>query len=214
MISKLHKLTKELWWAVVAGGAVSIIFGLVIMLWPQTTLNIFIYLFSIFVLAVSVIVLGQAFVNIKVDRLWWMSMLFAICGICIGLYIIINPNVAMGFIAVLLSVYIFCQSLMDLMVASYSDDHQAKTPVVIAGIIGIIFGFVVLFQPQLATTALVWVIGLYIFAHGVVAEYYAVKVRSCVKKISKAMEIPEVEVVDEPVKKSKATRAKTTKKSK
>ena len=104
-------------------------------------------------------------------------MLFAICGISIGVFILVNPGVAQAFLAVLMAVYIFSQSVLDLAIASYSDDKQTKTPVVIMGILGIIFGFMVLLYPKLATEALVWVIGLYVVAHGVIIEYYAIKVR-------------------------------------
>lgn len=185
MLSNIRKMTSQLWGAIVAGGIVSILVGLATMLWPHQILSIFIYLFSIFVIIVSVIVLGQAFSNIATDRLWWMSMLFSICGICIGVFILANPAVAQGLIAVLLAIYIFSQALMDLIVASYTDDPRTKTPVLATGIIGILFGFVVLFYPRLSTEALVWVIGLYILAHGILVEYYSIKTRRTVKRITK-----------------------------
>ena len=115
-------------------------------------------------------------------------MLFAICGISIGVFILVNPGVAQAFLAVLMAVYIFSQSVLDLAIASYSDDKQTKTPVVIMGILGIIFGFMVLLYPKLATEALVWVIGLYVVAHGVIIECYAIKVRRQAKALGDAIE--------------------------
>ncbi|MDO4271516.1 MAG: DUF308 domain-containing protein [Candidatus Saccharibacteria bacterium] len=218
MISSIRKITKELWWAAVTTGLVSIVFGLAAMLWPRSVLNIFIYLFSIIVLVVSVVVLGQTLVNLKSNRLWWLSMLFAICGISVGLYIMINPKVASDIIAILLSVYIFSQSLLDLVMASYSDDNKAKTPVVISGIAGVIFGFIVILMPSLATEALVWVVGLYILAHGLFIEYYSFKTRRQVKELSKRIkdafddnDIKEAEIVDKPKAKKTAKKAKASK---
>ena len=219
MISNIRKITKQLWGAIVAGGLLSIIFGLATMLWPHAILSIFIYLFGIFVLVVSVVVLGRIFSNIGNDRLWWLSMLFAICGISLGLFVIVNPGVAQAFLAVLLAIYIFTQSLIDLVVASYSDDTRTRTPMIITGIVGVIFGFLVLFQPQLSTEALVWVIGLYILVHGIVTEYYAIRVRRSVKNLGKALrdtfddltdDIPEAEVVKSSRKSRKSASKKST----
>lgn len=186
MSSSIAKFAKGIWWGITASGLVSIVFGVAAMVAPRTVLSIFIYAFSVFILVTSAIVLGQSINSIRSDRLWWLSMLFAICGISIGLYILINPTVAQAFIAVLLAVYIFSQSLLDLIAASYSDDSKARTPVIAVGIIGVIMGFVVLFQPKLATEAMVWTIGLYILVHGLVTEYYAIKVRSEVGKVAKS----------------------------
>lgn len=187
MLPKIKQVTKELWWAAVVSGIISIIFGIVAIAWPDRTLNAFIYLFSIFVITVAVVVLAQAFTNINVDRLWWLSMLFAICGISIGVFIMVNPDAAKAFLAVILAIYIFTQSILDLIVASYSDDSQSKTPLVAIGIIGLVFGFIVLFRPVLATNAMVWVIGLYVLAHGIFTEYYAFKVHSSVTRIAKGV---------------------------
>lgn len=205
MMTDIQKIIKKLWTTVAIGGAASIIFGLIAMLWPHLTLSFFIYLFSAFVLIISVIVLGQSFTNIRVDRLWWLSMLFAVCGISIGIFILVNPEVAQAFLAVLLAVYIFSQSILDLVVASYSDDRSTKTPVIVVGILGIIFGFMVLLYPRLATEAMVWVIGLYILVHGVIIEYYAIRVRRQAKQLRDAVATPST---------GKTKKAKSTKKGK
>lgn len=196
MINTIQQIVKQLWITAVASGAISIVFGLIAMIWPDLTLSFFIYLFSIFVLVVSVIVLGQSFTNIKIDPLWWLSMLFAICGISIGVFIIVNPDVAKAFLAVLLSVYIFSQSILDLIIASYSDDKTTKTPVVIMGILGIVFGFMVLLYPALATTAMVWVIGLFILVHGLAIEFYAFRARRYVFELVDAIKEASTDIND------------------
>lgn len=220
MISQIRKITGQLWGAIVAGGLISILFGLATMLWPHTVLSIFIYIFSAFVIIVSVVVLGRAVSEINDDRLWWLSMLFAICGISVGIYITMNPEIAQGLIAVLLAIYIFTQSLMDLIVASYTDDPQSKTPMLATGVIGVVFGFMVLFNPMLATDAMVWVIGLYILIHGVLVEYCSIRIRHSVKQVARDVhstiddvqgDIEEAQIVN---KKSKHTAKKPTAKKK
>lgn len=206
-MTDIQKTIRKLWSTVAVGGVAGIIFGLIAMLWPHLTLSFFIYLFSIFILVVSVIVLGQSFTNIQANRLWWLSMIFAICGISIGLFILLNPSVAQAVLAILLAVYIFSQSLLDLVVASYSDDRNTKAPVIIIGILGVIFGFIVLLYPRLATEAMVWVVGLYVLVHSIVIEYYAFRVRSQAKQLHEAI----VSTSGHKTKKTKSTHKKTSK---
>ena len=182
-----QSIFKKLWSIISIGGIIGILFGLSAIIWPSTVLSIFIYLFSAVILAISIVVLGQALANIRVDGLWWLSMIFAICGISVALFIILNPRYVEGIIAVLFAVYIFSQSLMDIVAASYSDDKGARTPTVILGIISIILGFAVLFYPKLATTTLMWVIGVYALAHGIIIEYCTIRARRQLANMDQAL---------------------------
>lgn len=216
MAENIEKLTKKIWSGVSISGAIGIVFGLITVLWPSQTTTFFIYLFSILVLIASVVALGQAFSSINTNRLWWLTMLFAVCGISLGLYIMVNPNSAKGFMAVLLAIYIFSQSLLDLVAASYSDDQRMKTPVIIIGILGVIFGFLVLLYPTLAADTMVWVVGLYILAHSISIEIFSYRAYRAIKGVKKAIKaslLNEDEVDDEETDKAKSAKKAKVKKS-
>lgn len=212
MLSQVKQVAKQVWWAAVIGGAVSIIFGIIAIAQPGRTLNAFIYLFSLFVIAVSVVNLAQSFADIKNNDRWWLSMIFAVCGISIGVFLMTNPEATKAFIGAIIAIYIFVQSLLDLIVASYSDDSESKSPMIAIGIIGLLFGFLVLFRPSLASEATMWVIGLYVLVHGLFTEYYAFKIRSGVKRVAK--DITEaLNLGDEDEESAKPTKKKTTRKA-
>lgn len=183
VIDDIHRIANKLWWTVIASGIVGILFGLASMIWPHLVITSFIYLFSLFVIAVSIVGLAQSLANIKIDPLWWLSVLFTICGVSIGVFVILNPDIAKGFLAVLLAIFIFSQALLDLIVASYTESREDKFPLIAIGIIGVVFGFVVLMQPRLATEAMMWVIGLYILIHGAAAVAYALRIKFALKEI-------------------------------
>ena len=185
MLAKLRKIAKSLWLLVATSGLVSIVVGLVAMIRPQLVLSVFIYLFGVLVLLISAIILGKSL--LKKDNLWWTSMIFAVCGISIGTMVLANPIVAQAFIAAILAIYIFIQSLLGLIATSYSEDNESKPLVTTIGIIGVILGFLVLFQPRLATTGMMWIVGIYIFAYGLVAEYYAIRTYRKTKTLRQAI---------------------------
>ncbi len=187
MLAKLRKIAKSLWLLVATSGLVSIVVGLVAMIRPQLVLSVFIYLFGVLVLLISAIILGKSLLSVKKDNLWWTSMIFAVCGISIGTMVLANPIVAQAFIAAILAIYIFIQSLLGLIATSYSEDNESKPLVTTIGIIGVILGFLVLFQPRLATTGMMWIVGIYIFAYGLVAEYYAIRTYHKTKTLRQAI---------------------------
>lgn len=187
MKSSLKKFTKSIWWAIATGGAVSIIFGLIALIWPNFILSFFIYVFSFLVLAISAIILGRSLTNIGIDRLWWLSMLFSICGISFGLFIMVDQEATKLLLSVTLAIYIFSESLLDLVAASYTNDQRSRLPILVAGITGILVGFLVLIAPHETIESLIRIIGIYIIVHGAITEYYAIRVRNEFKEISRSI---------------------------
>ena len=166
--TKTKRITKKIWWSMVLGGIASIIFGLIAMFWPGMTLSVLIWMFGIFVIAMGVVWAFQGFTHINKDPLWWLAGLFGVLAIAVGIYLIGNSTIAIKLFAVLLTIYIFAQSLLDLIAASYSERND-KWIWIMIGILGVILGLVIIFNPTSASLAFVWVLGLYALIHGMAA---------------------------------------------
>ena len=177
---RLKQITKRIWWATILSGITSIIFGLIAVCWPGLTLGAIIVIFGIFIIAIGVFWLSAALTQIKSHPLWWLMAVFGALVFGVGIYLLMNPETAARLIAVLLMIYIFAQSLLDLVTASYSQ-QSSKWLLIATGILGIILGFVVMFNPILATVALIWVLGLYALIRGAIATVYALMIRKKLK---------------------------------
>lgn len=183
--NRLKNLTKEIWWLVLLTGIAGILFGLITIIWPGLTLEIFLYVVAFFVILVGAISVVRAFANIKVDPLWWLTLLFGVLGIAIGIYLLCNPAVAFTIFVILLAVYVFAQSLLDLVIASYAGKNDSKWLWILTGVLGIIFGIVVLFFPESASVAFILVLGIYALIHGAIAIAFAISSHGTVKKLTK-----------------------------
>ncbi len=183
LITRTKHVASSVWWAVVFSGAIGILFGVASLLSPEVILNLFVYAFAAFAIVMSLIALAQSVTNVRLDPLWWLSSLIALCGISVGVYIMFNPTLMHSFLGILLAVFIFMQALLDLIMASYAEASTDKTVTVFMGIAGLLAGFIVLLQPQLAAQATVWVIGAYILVHGVIIEIYAFRIRDDIKTL-------------------------------
>lgn len=185
MFDKKLSITKEVWWLVLITGIVSTLFGLVALFWPKLTLATLVYMYAMFVVVIGAFSLFESLASIKKDPLWWLMTLFAVFNIIIGVFLLRNPLVAATIFVVLLAIFIFVQSIIDLVVASYAGKGDNRWIWVMTGVFGIIMGFVMLFYPLAASVAFVWVLGVYTLVHGIVAIAFAVQTKGAVKKLAK-----------------------------
>lgn len=183
MFSKEMTITKEVWWLMLLTGIISVLFGFVALFWPKLTLGVLVYMYAIFVVIAGAVTLFQSLASIKKDPLWWLMLLFALFNLGIGVFLFRNPQVTAAIFVILLSVFVFVQSIIDLVVASYTKKGDGRWLWIVTGIFGLIAGFVILFYPLAATVAFVWVLGIYALVHGIVAVAYAFQTRKELKKL-------------------------------
>jgi len=179
--TKTKRMTKKIWWSLVLGGSASIVFGLFAMFWPDKTLSVLTWVFGIFVIAMGALWAYQGLTHMKTDRLWWLSALFGALAVSVGIYSIASPTIVITLFTVLLTIYIFAQSLLDLVIASYSE-RSDKWIWVMIGALGIVLGLVIIFNPLSASMAFVWVLGLYALIHGMAAIASAMMAKDQFKK--------------------------------
>lgn len=177
---------QNIWWAVVSTGVIAIIFGLMTIIWPRITLGILILIFGICVIVAGIVNLIKALDNIKTDRLWWLTLVFSLICIGLGIYLLVYPPATIALFVILLAIFLFAQSFFDFVVASYSEGSD-KWLWVVTGLVGVVFGFVILFNPAVASLAFVWALGAYALVHGAVSLFYAFRIRAKVKKTLKAI---------------------------
>lgn len=185
LLSKEKKIAKEMWWLMVLTSIVSIIFGLVALFWPGLTLATLIFTYAIFVIVAGAVALFESVMNIKKDPLWWLALLFALFNIIVGVYLVRNPLVAGAVFVLFLALYVFVQSIIDLVVASYATKEEGRWLWVVTGILGLVAGFTIFMFPVTSSIAFVWVLGAYTLVHGVVGFGYAMQIRGEVKKLKK-----------------------------
>ena len=183
MFDKTKKLTKQIWWVILLTGVAGILFGALTLFLPGITLVTLIYMLAIFVVISGAIGLFEAISNIKKDRLWWLTLVFALVGISVGVYLARNPMTTASIFVILVSLLILVRSIFDLVVASYMDKKDGRWLWIIPGILGIIAAGAIVLYPVAASLAFIWVLGLYALIHGVMTVGFAMQIRKDVKKL-------------------------------
>lgn len=182
--SKLRQVTKDLWWSILLTGILSIIFGILTIVWPQLTQDVLVVMFALLMFVIGVVAFVKSFASIDTDPLWWLSLLISIVLIGGGIYLFCNPGMAFAAFIIFLGVFVIIQGLTDLIVASYTKQQGGRWVWILTGVLSLIFGVLVFFYPVSSALAFVWVLGLYALIRGIMEVAFAAQIYGKVKKIT------------------------------
>lgn len=178
MFQKAQKVIDNLWWMFVLQGILTIIFGLVALFLPGVTLVTLVYLAAIYILALSAVVLVQALLRLSKDSAWWFLGLIGVVGVGVGLYLMSNPQVAIGTFLGIVGLLLLLRGIFDLFLSAYMiKSRDGRILWAISGVVGIIASIVIWRYPVQTGVAFIWVLGLYALIAGIVSLTYAYRAR-------------------------------------
>ncbi len=166
--------SSSAWWVVLLYGILSIIVGLLFLVYPLSTLSAFVFVLGIYWLVTGIITLIHMFQ----DRTAWGWKLFSgALGILAGLLVISRPLWAT---IVVPTVYVIIIAIWGIIMGIFMLIAAFKGAGWGAGIMGalaIFLGIVLLGNPLIAATALPFVFGAFALAGGIVSLIAAFKMR-------------------------------------
>jgi uncharacterized membrane protein HdeD (DUF308 family) len=169
-------------------GVIAILFGIAALFWPDLTAKTFIYIFSAFVLVSGVATLIGGFTNLYGAHRSVMTRIFTVLlgafEIGVGVYLIRHPLVSFGALIVLIGFVLIIRGIVEAIEVLFEDasgSHKVFT--VIAGIVSVIVGIIMLFQPAAGGLAFVWLLGLYALITGPLLIALALALRSEADKL-------------------------------
>jgi uncharacterized membrane protein HdeD (DUF308 family) len=160
-------------------GLLNIILGLVAVTWPGLTLYILILIFAINILIVGMFAIFEPLFD-KRNQHSVLTALLGILGVILGIFLIARPEIAAGVVVLLIAIWALCFG-----VVASNEKIKGSWFLILTGIISLIFGVYMLFNPLAGALALVWVIGLYAILSGIILVAASFFVKSKAKKTKK-----------------------------
>ena len=164
MEAEMSNLTGGL----VLRGVIAILFGVAAVFWPGLTLVTLVYLFSTFVL-----IGGLIDIVVGIGRLGGglstriLTLLLGLVQIGVGVYLLRHVHVAFATIILLIGFTLIIRGIVEIVEGLFEDGPATyRTVMVLIGLLALIVGVVVLFQPAASGVAFVWVLGLYSLVTG------------------------------------------------
>lgn len=168
------------------GGAASIVFGAVVLLWPGISLVALTALFGAFAFVYGAFAVGAGLTLLAHKSTEWVPyVLGGAAGILLGVITLLQPGVTLLVLTYLIAAWAFVIGVVEIMGAI---DLRGTVPgtawMAIGGAMSIVFGALVAIWPGAGLMAILWLVGFYAILGGIlrlVASYQIHQFHSGVK---------------------------------
>lgn len=173
----LHGLAKN-WWALLLRGIASIVFGVLAFAWPGITILSLVILYGAYALVDGAFALYAAISgNGGAGSRWWLAIV-GIAGILAGLYAFFLPGAAALILLTLIAAWAVVSGVFEIVGAiRLRKEIDNEWMLILHGVLTVLFGVVLFAMPGAGAIAMIWVIGAYAIAAGVILSALAFRLK-------------------------------------
>lgn len=168
-------------WALGLWGALSVIFGVLILAWPGITLKVFLIVLGVYLIATGLVVTIGSLTN-RNGR-WIGGTLIGLLSVIAGLYVFSNPTISGLAVLTVIAIWSIAVGMLEIVAGL---EGQNDWWLVFSGAVLTLFGLYIFANPGGGALVLVWLIGLSTIASGIALAVAAFKANDLNKKLSKA----------------------------
>src|SRR5213083_3795277 len=175
----LIETLKRHWWVPVIRGIAAIVFGIIAFVYPGLTIATLVLFFGAWVLLDGIFRIVGAIGHRASDPDWGWHLVIGILGIVVGLLTFHAPQIT----ALALIIYIAAWALMigatEIAIAiKMRREIKGEWFLILMGLCSIVFAVMLLWNPLPGALALVWLIGSYAIAFGILGIILGFRLRS------------------------------------
>jgi uncharacterized membrane protein HdeD (DUF308 family) len=172
----LHGAMYGPWWSVALHGILLIGFGAMALAWPDITLAVLIALFGVFVLVDGVVAAIAEVVTRSERERWWLTFLGDLFAIGIGIAVFVWPEITALALLYLIAAWALVIGLFAVFLPLvYRRKFGHAWPYVLGGLVSIAVAIALFAYPAEGALALVWLIGIYAIALGLIVTAFGVR---------------------------------------
>ena len=167
------------WWALALRGAIAILFGLAALLRPEIALQALILLFGAYALVDGVFAIVGIFGGTRGGTPRWLLLIEGIAGILAGLIAFMLPGLTALLLLYLIAAWAIITGIFEIATAiRLRREIRGEWALILGGALSVLFGVIlIVVSPFAAILSLVWLIGVYAVAFGILMLITAFQVR-------------------------------------
>jgi uncharacterized membrane protein HdeD (DUF308 family) len=159
-------------------GAIAILFGLAALLRPGIALEALILLFGAYALVDGVFSIVGVFGGTRGGTPRWLLFLEGVVSILAGLIALIFPGLTAVALLYLVAAWAVVTGLAQIATAiRLRQEIRGEWALILGGIISVLFGLILAVLPAVGILSLIWLVGAYAVAFGVLLLITALQVR-------------------------------------
>jgi uncharacterized membrane protein HdeD (DUF308 family) len=168
----------EYWWAIALRAGVAIILGIIAFALPGITLTAIVLLFGFYAVIDGVLALIAAVREIRNHGHWGVMLLEGIIGIAAGVIVLLWPGIGALALTLIVAAWALATGVLEIIMAvRLRRVISGEWLLVLSGVLSIALGVVVALFPGVGALALIWWMGAYALAYGVVMLTLALRIR-------------------------------------
>ena len=182
--TELQALTKG-WWIMLLRGLAAVAFGVLAFAWPGLTLLTLIILFAVYALVDGLFALFSIFGSRDHGVSAWWLLLVGLAGIAAAAITYFWPGITALMLVMIIGAWAFAHGIFEIVAAfQVRKDFEDWWILALSGVISVIFGGLLLFNPGAGALALVWLIGLYAVIFGILLIILSFRLKSVHSRLS------------------------------
>lgn len=151
------------------GAIASIIMGLVLLIWPDRTLTLIAALIGVWLCLVGIVRIVEAFLTKGLaGRARLLTALIGLLYLVIGIICLSNLLGSITLLAAVIGVVWVVGGAIEMITALSRRSGWSKANGLLLGLLSMVAGFVLLIWPDRSLTVLVWILGLWLLAIGII----------------------------------------------
>jgi len=177
------------WWLFALRGFLTVIFGLLALIWPRQAMPGMVVIFGAFVLADGIFGLLAGFGTMGSNERWWMALLQGVAGVIVGSMALMSLDKSAPALAYFIAACVVITGVIELVAAmQLKRAIPGEWSMIYCAALSILLGILLFIVPSAGTQGLVWVIGLFAFVLGILLIIVALRIRGLQPEIEAAVQ--------------------------
>jgi uncharacterized membrane protein HdeD (DUF308 family) len=177
MFTKLTQLFRN-WWHFAVRGVLAIVFGVFALIWPDSTMLALVLLFGAFALADGFFAVATGIAARGYFERWWAILLEGITGIVIAVLTFFWPNITALVLLYVIAAWAVTTGIFEILAAiEFRHVLSGEWAMILAGLLSVVFGVLLFVFPGAGALSVVWLIGMYAIAAGIMEIIFAFRLR-------------------------------------
>lgn len=170
-------LTRD-WSSVLLRGIVSLILGILILIWPGLTIRVFLLLFGVFAFVEGFFSVFDAIGRAGRGATWWPRLLMGLLGIGVGIVVFVWTDLTALILLYIIAAWAFATGIVEIVSAiEFRREIAGEWMLAIIGILSVLFGLLLFANPMAGALALAVLIGVYFVILGILLIILAFQLR-------------------------------------
>jgi uncharacterized membrane protein HdeD (DUF308 family) len=178
------KILSTYWWMTLIRGILWVLFGIFVFAEPGISLlTLTLYVGALF-LVDGVANMVSAIGGRKEQEHWWLLLLAGLAGVGVGLLTFMNPAITGLALLFYIAIWAIATGLLEIGAAiRLRREIQGEFWLILAGLVSVGFGVLLVARPIQGALAVLWIIGTFAIAFGVILVVLAIRARGFVKRL-------------------------------